>query len=55
MSSKIIEEDIVRIWEEFSLSPIAGKTILLTGSTGLIGTYLIYSIIKFNKDIITIK
>lgn len=50
MSSKIIEEDIVRIWEEFSLKPIAGKTILLTGSTGLIGTYLIYSIIKFNKD-----
>ena len=49
MDNKIIEEDIRSIWNEIDLSSLAGKSILLTGATGLIGTYLIYSLLEFNK------
>lgn len=50
MNDKIIREDIDKIWNEFNLEEIAGKSILLTGGTGLIGTYIIYSILKLNKE-----
>ena len=49
MDNRIIEEDIRDVWNEIDLSSLAGKSILLTGATGLIGTYLIYSLVEFNK------
>lgn len=51
MDNKIIEEDIKNIWNEIDLSDMAGKSILMTGATGLIGTYLIYSLLELNKQI----
>ena len=49
MGNKIIEEDIASIWSEFDLSPLAGKSVLITGASGLIGTYMIYSLLRWNN------
>ena len=48
MGNKIIAEDIESIWSEIDLSPLAGKTVLITGASGLIGTYMIYSLLHWN-------
>lgn len=48
MGNKIISEDIESIWSEIDLSPLAGKTVLITGASGLIGTYMIYSLLHWN-------
>jgi len=51
MISKIIEEDISEIVSEFEneLTRFEGKTILITGGSGLIPSYIIDTIAKFNK------
>ena len=49
MGNKIIEEDIASIWSEIDLSPLAGKSVLITGASGLIGTYMIYSLLRWNN------
>lgn len=46
----IIEKDIDNIWREVDLSEMAGKLLLITGATGLIGTYLIHTVKKFNAE-----
>ncbi|HHV31495.1 MAG TPA: NAD-dependent epimerase/dehydratase family protein [Clostridiales bacterium] len=38
---KIIEQDCLEYLEKIDLSPLKGKTVLITGANGLIGTYLI--------------
>ena len=49
MDNSIILEDIDEIWSEIDLSELQGKSVLITGATGLIGTYLVYSLIKLNQ------
>ncbi|PYG84999.1 dTDP-glucose 4,6-dehydratase/UDP-glucuronate decarboxylase [Ruminiclostridium sufflavum DSM 19573] len=39
---KIIEQDCLEYIKKINLKPLYGKTILVTGANGLIGTYLIY-------------
>ena len=39
---KIIEQDCQEYIKKINLEPLYGKTILITGANGLIGTYLIY-------------
>ena len=58
MDNSIIVNDIEEIWSEVDLRPLADKSILITGATGLIGTYFIYSLLKFNSvssDKVTIR
>jgi UDP-glucuronate decarboxylase len=38
---KIIEQDCLEYLDKIDLSPLKGKTVLITGANGLIGTYLI--------------
>lgn len=49
MDNSIIIEDIDEIWDEIDLSELQGKSVLITGATGLIGTYLVYSLLKLNQ------
>ena len=49
MDNSIIFEDIDEIWGEIDLSELQGKSVLITGATGLIGTYLVYSLLKLNQ------
>lgn len=49
MDDSIIIEDIDEIWGEIDLSELQGKSVLITGATGLIGTYLVYSLLKLNQ------
>lgn len=49
MDNSIIVEDIDRLWHEIDLSELEGKSVLITGATGLIGTYLVYSLLKLNR------
>ncbi len=46
----IIEKDILSILDKINLSKLKGKTILITGSNGLIGTYLISFIFIANRE-----
>lgn len=39
---KIIYEDCLEYLSQIDLSPLRGKTVLITGANGLIGSYLIY-------------
>ncbi len=39
---KIIEQDCLEYIKRINLVPLYGKTVLITGANGLIGTYLIY-------------
>lgn len=43
----IIEEDICKVYEHIDLSELVDKEILITGASGLIGTYFLFSIKKF--------
>lgn len=38
MDNSIIVQDIDEIWNEIDLTPLEGKSVLITGATGLIGT-----------------
>lgn len=46
MNNRIIQEDVYKVVDRVDLNELRGKTILITGSTGLIGTYFVYSIIE---------
>ena len=39
---KIIEQDCLEYIKRINLEPLYGKTVLITGANGLIGTYIIY-------------
>ena len=49
--TSIVEEDIGRVLEacQNELLALSGKTLLITGGSGFVGSYLIESIIAFNK------
>ena len=49
MGNRIITKDIESIWSEIDLSPLADKSVLITGASGLIGTYMIYSLLHWNS------
>ena len=49
MNNNVIIMDCERINEKTDLSKFEGKDILITGATGLIGTYLLYSVYVFNR------
>lgn len=58
MDNSVIIEDIDEIWDEIDLSELQGKSVLITGATGLIGTYLVYSLLKLNQivdDKVTVR
>lgn len=49
--NSIIEHDIIEIVSNKSLfEPLEGHTVLVTGATGLIGSLLIQSMIKYNEN-----
>ena len=48
---KIIDEDLTQIIEENNgLKKLYGQTIMVTGASGLIGSYFINTLIKLNED-----
>lgn len=49
MDNSIIEQDCRSISEKIDLSRLNHKSILLTGATGLIGTYILFTISSFVK------
>lgn len=51
MNNRIIEEDINGIWNEMDFSEMEGKEVMITGGSGLIGTYLIYTMIRLNRTV----
>lgn len=50
MNNLIIESDIKNLFAEINLEELGGKSVLITGASGLIGTYLVYSIAMYNKS-----
>lgn len=50
MKNHIVQEDIERIWARLNLSELVGKEFLLTGGTGIIGSYLLYTLKKWNEE-----
>ena len=46
---KIIEQDCREYMDRIDFSPLRGKTVLITGANGLIGTYLIYMLHMANE------
>ena len=50
MDNTIIYEDARSIIDHVDLSPFTNKKILITGATGLIGTYFLYSISEYVKQ-----
>lgn len=50
MNNTVIFEDAQRIIERVDLTELGGKKILVTGATGLIGTYFIYSMVQNAKN-----
>jgi nucleoside-diphosphate-sugar epimerase len=46
---RIIAEDIENIINDIDLSVLKGKTILITGVSGMLGTYILFSIKEFNE------
>lgn len=49
MNNLIIESDIKDLLARLSLDEMCGQTVLITGASGLIGTYLVYSIAIYNE------
>lgn len=47
--SKTVREDIAFVHKHTQLQKLEGKTILVTGATGLIGKMLIYSLLSWNE------
>jgi len=50
---KLIEDDVVDILSKVDLSPLIGKTILITGASGLIGTYFVACLKSLNAIVYT--
>ena len=51
----IMEEDAKTIVSRVNLSELAGKEILITGATGLLGTYFLYTIKACRESGIPVK
>ncbi len=49
MDNDIIFQDIKRIYDRVDLNPLCGTTILITGSSGLIGTYILACLCHLRK------
>ena len=48
---KIIDEDLIQIIEENNgLKKLYGQTVMVTGASGLIGSYFLNTLIKLNED-----
>lgn len=47
MNNSVIYDDCREIINNVNLNKLTGKTMLITGATGLIGTYLLYSLKEF--------
>ncbi len=47
--NSIIEGDLLRVLEKVELGKLINKSILVTGSNGLIGTYIIMALYLANK------
>lgn len=50
MDNQIILEDCRRIIDKAGLDALAGKSLLITGATGLLGTYFLYSVKTYNDS-----
>ena len=51
MSNRILEEDVRRFAEHFELwEPLRGKSFLITGATGLIGSVMIRCLLELNRQ-----
>ncbi len=55
MNNSIIYEDVKKIVDSVDLSPLSGKEILITGATGLVGTYILFSINELIERGVSIK
>jgi UDP-glucuronate decarboxylase len=57
MKSKIINEDITKIYKEYNedLSKLIGKTILITGANGFLASYLVDAIAQQNSKLILLN
>lgn len=51
MNNQIIVDDVKNILSRVKLDCLNGKQILITGATGLLGTYLLYSIHVYNESV----
>lgn len=47
--NRIIEEDVENIIENLSIENCKGKTFLITGATGAIARYFVYTLLELNK------
>lgn len=50
MDNSIIENDVKGVLSNVDISEVKNKRILITGATGLIGTYFVYSLIEASKQ-----
>lgn len=48
--NKVIEDDLIVVLDKVDLNKLKGKTILVTGSNGLMGTYIIMTLYLANKN-----
>lgn len=49
--NKIIDEDVSQIIDENNgLRELYGKTIMITGASGMVGSYFLYTLMKLNED-----
>ena len=47
--NKIIEEDVLFIINNNEIDKLKDKTVLITGASGMIGTYFVNTLIKLNE------
>ncbi len=49
--NKIIDEDVSQIIDENNgLRELYGKTVMITGASGMVGSYFVYTLMKLNED-----
>lgn len=51
MDNRIIEKDILEIWDKIEYSDVENKKVIITGGTGLIGTYFLFLLKQINEAI----
>ncbi|MDR1688401.1 MAG: NAD-dependent epimerase/dehydratase family protein [Clostridiales bacterium] len=49
LQSKIIYEDMERIFAKGDYSPLRGKTVLISGAYGMLASYMVYFLLYLNK------
>ena len=47
---KIIENDVDKILSKVNLSPLKNKSILITGASGLLGSYFVSCLKRLQKE-----